>query len=121
MAAALASLARLRGAGRAFAVLGDMGELGAHAEAGHRGIGARAGELRLDGLYALGKFAPLVREAALAAGLDPARAHVSASHTEIADALRGALRPGDVALVKGSRSMRMERVIEALTGTKDEH
>ena len=121
MEAALASLARLRGAGRAFAVLGDMGELGAHAEAGHRGIGARAGELRLDGLFALGKFAPLVREAALAAGLDPARAHVSTSHIEIADALRSALRSGDVALVKGSRSMRMERVIEALTGTKDEH
>ncbi len=121
MEAALASLARLRGAGRAYAVLGDMGELGAHAEEGHRAIGARAGELRVDGLYALGKFAPLVREAALAAGLDPARAHLPASHAEIADALRTALRAGDIALVKGSRSMRMERVIEALTGTKDAH
>ncbi len=121
MEAALASLARLRGGGRAFAVLGDMGELGTHAEAGHRGVGARAGELRVDALYVLGKFAPLVRDAALAAGLAPARAHVALSHAEIADALHSALRAGDVALVKGSRSMRMERVVEALTGTKDEH
>jgi UDP-N-acetylmuramoyl-tripeptide--D-alanyl-D-alanine ligase len=62
-----------------------------------------------------------VCEAARAAGLDPARAHVAASHAEIADALRGVLRRGDVVLVKGSRSMRMERVVESLTGSKDEH
>jgi UDP-N-acetylmuramoyl-tripeptide--D-alanyl-D-alanine ligase len=121
MEAALASLARLRGAGRAFAVLGDMGELGAHAEAGHRQIGALAGALRVDGLYPLGKQAPLVREAALGAGLGAARVHLLASHDEIAAALRQTLRAGDVVLVKGSRSMRMERVVEALTGTKGEH
>jgi len=120
MQAALESLVRLRGSGRAFAVLGDMGELGTHAEAGHRGVGALAGELRVDALYALGKHAPLVREAALAAGLPAERARVAASHDEIAGTLRGALRAGDVVLVKGSRSMRMERVVEALTGTKGE-
>jgi UDP-N-acetylmuramoyl-tripeptide--D-alanyl-D-alanine ligase len=121
MEAALASLVRLRGAGRAFAVLGDMGELGAHAEAGHRAVGMRAGELRVDGLYALGKLAPLVREAALGAGLDAVRARVAGDHDEIARALQAVLRAGDVVLVKGSRSMRMERVVEALTGTKGEH
>jgi UDP-N-acetylmuramoyl-tripeptide--D-alanyl-D-alanine ligase len=121
MEAALDSLARLRGAGRAFAVLGDMGELGAHAEAGHRQIGARAGELRVDALYALGAHAALVCEAARRAGLDAGRAHVAASHDEIARALLAELRAGDVVLVKGSRSMRMERVIEALTGTRGEH
>jgi UDP-N-acetylmuramoyl-tripeptide--D-alanyl-D-alanine ligase len=120
MEAALDSLARLRGAGRAFAVLGDMGELGAHAEAGHRQIGARAGSLRVDALYALGRLAPLVCEAAQGAGLAAARAHVAASHEQIARALRAELRAGDIVLVKGSRSMRMERVVEALTGTKGE-
>jgi UDP-N-acetylmuramoyl-tripeptide--D-alanyl-D-alanine ligase len=121
MEAALASLARLRGSGRAFAVLGDMGELGAHAEEGHRQIGARAGELRIDALYPLGQQAPLLRDAALGAGLDAARIHLLASHDEIASALRKTLRSGDVVLVKGSRSMRMERVVEALSGTKDAH
>jgi len=121
MEAALASLGRLRGSGRAFAVLGDMGELGAHAAPGHRGVGALAGELRVDALYALGAHAALVRDAALAAGLEGARAHVAASHDEIAEALRRTLRAGDVVLVKGSRSMRMERVVEALTGMKGEH
>jgi UDP-N-acetylmuramyl pentapeptide synthase len=102
-------------------VLGDMGELGAHAEAGHRQIGARAGELRDEALYALGAHAALVCEAARRAGLDAARAHVAASHDEVARALVAELHAGDVVLVKGSRSMRMERVIEALTGTKGEH
>jgi UDP-N-acetylmuramoyl-tripeptide--D-alanyl-D-alanine ligase len=121
MQAALESLARLRGSGRAFAVLGDMGELGAHAEAGHRDVGALAGELRIDALWALGAHASLVRDAAIGAGLPAARAHLAASHDEIAGALRGTLRAGDVVLVKGSRSMRMERVLEALTGTKGDH
>jgi UDP-N-acetylmuramyl pentapeptide synthase len=121
MEAALASLARLRGAGRAFAVLGDMGELGAHAEAGHRQVGERTGELRVDALYALGTRAALVCEAARAAGLPASRAHVAGSHDEIARALARDLRAGDVVLVKGSRSMRMERVVEALAGTKGDH
>ena len=121
MEAALASLVRLRGSGRAFAVLGDMGELGAHADESHHGVGTRAGELRVDALYALGKQAERLRDAAVAAGLEPGRAHVASSHAEISDALRASLRAGDVALVKGSRSMRMERIVESLTGTKDEH
>jgi len=98
-------------------VLGDMGELGAHAEAGHRQIGARAGELRVDGLYALGESAPLVCEAARGAGLDAARARVATDPDEIARSLRAELRAGDVVLVKGSRSMKMERVVEALAAT----
>ncbi len=120
MEAALASLARLRGAGRAFAVLGDMGELGATAEGAHRELGARAAALGVDGLFALGKHAGVVCDAARAAGLPATRTRAAATHEEVADALRGELRAGDVVLVKGSRSMRMERVVEALLGTKDE-
>src|SRR5262249_22060766 len=47
-------------------------------------------------------------------GMAAARIHVARSHAELADALRGLLREGDWVLVKGSRSMRMERVAEAL-------
>jgi len=114
MEAALRSLARLRGDGRALAVLGDMGELGAEAVPAHREAGALAARLGVDLLVALGEHAGEVGEGARAAGLDAARIHAGGSHEEAARLLRALLEPGDWVLVKGSRSMRMERVIEAL-------
>ncbi len=121
MEAALRSLARLRGAGRAIAVLGDMGELGSTAEAAHQEAGALAAALGLDSLYARGRFALTVTRAAIAGGLDPAHVHVGESHEEIAEALARELGPRDVVLVKGSRSARMERVVEALAGPSEGH
>jgi UDP-N-acetylmuramoyl-tripeptide--D-alanyl-D-alanine ligase len=121
MEAALRSLARLRGEGRAIAVLGDMGELGSAAEVAHQEAGALAAALRLDGLYARGQFAETVTRAAVAGGLDPAHVHVAESHEQIAEALAREITPRDVVLVKGSRSARMERVVEALTGTSEGH
>jgi UDP-N-acetylmuramoyl-tripeptide--D-alanyl-D-alanine ligase len=112
--AALRSLARLRGAGRAFAVLGDMGELGAAAAAAHREAGALAAALRLDGLVAIGAHAEEIAAGARAAGMDPARVRAAGSHEEASRHLRALVTADDWVLVKGSRSARMERVVEAL-------
>ena len=60
--AALQSLARLKGAGRAVAVLGDMGELGHEAGPAHRAAGVLAAELGLDFLFALGDHAAEVAD-----------------------------------------------------------
>jgi UDP-N-acetylmuramoyl-tripeptide--D-alanyl-D-alanine ligase len=113
MSAALRTLQDLSaGRGRrALAVLGDMLELGAFEAEAHRSLGAEAAKA---GLAALATFGPRSRgtaEAARAAGLE-------AFHTEDMGALvawaKGALDPGDVLLVKGSRGMKLERLVEAL-------
>jgi UDP-N-acetylmuramoyl-tripeptide--D-alanyl-D-alanine ligase len=112
--AALRSLARLKGAGRAVAVLGDMGELGAEAARAHRDAGALAARLHIDFLFALGEHALEVAEGARSGGMDPERIHVGESHGETGRRLRKLLGKNDWVLVKGSRSMRMERVVAAL-------
>ncbi|HYD39477.1 MAG TPA: UDP-N-acetylmuramoyl-tripeptide--D-alanyl-D-alanine ligase [Anaeromyxobacter sp.] len=111
MSAALTTLVALKGEGRASAVLGDMLELGAVEEEAHRALG---GEAARAGLHRLATFGPRSRataEAARAAGLD-------AFHTEDLDALvrwaRAEVAPPDVLLVKGSRGMKLERLVEAL-------
>jgi UDP-N-acetylmuramoyl-tripeptide--D-alanyl-D-alanine ligase len=111
MSAALRTVADLRGRGRAAAVLGDMLELGAFEVEAHRALGEEAAR---TGLHRLATFGPRSRataEAARAAGLD-------AFHTEDLDALvrwaRAEVTPPDVLLVKGSRGMKLERLVEAL-------
>lgn len=114
MDAALRSLARLRGAGRGIAVLGDMGELGATTAAAHRAAGRLAAELGLDVLVAVGARAGETAGGARDAGMDAVRVHACADTAEAAALTASLLAPGAWVLVKGSRSARMERVVEAL-------
>jgi UDP-N-acetylmuramoyl-tripeptide--D-alanyl-D-alanine ligase len=91
-------------------VLGDMGEVGARGAEFHEEIGQYARQRGIDRLYAIGD---LSRSTVRTFGL-------GARHfAEIADliaAVRGDLRPQATVLVKGSRFMRMERVVQALSG-----
>jgi len=114
MEVALRSLAQLKGAGRGVAVLGDMGELGATAPAAHRAAGRLAAELGLELLFALGEHAGAVVAGAVEAGMPAERAVASRDPAELADRVRAVLRGGEWVLVKGSRSMRMERIVQAL-------
>ena len=108
-----AALATLGAApGRRVVVLGDMLELGPVAEEAHREAGravAAAGAAELCGVGPLSRFTV---EAARAAGL--AEAHAAATFEDTMAHLLKRLAPGDVVLVKGSRGMRMERVVDAL-------
>ncbi len=109
--AALNLLAELEG--RKLAVLGDMLELGSYEESGHRMVGARAAGVA-DELIAVGRRARWIAEEAVRAGLP--RTHVA--HVELVPQAIGALRrkvgQGDVVLVKGSRGMRMDQIIDDL-------
>jgi UDP-N-acetylmuramoyl-tripeptide--D-alanyl-D-alanine ligase len=122
MANALRALAELRaggsGRGRAIAILGAMGELGDHAERSHRELGALAAELSLDALAVVGDPGEWIAAGASAAGFGSEALFVCASCGEAAAAAASWLRAGDVALVKGSRSARMERVVEQLVAEK---
>jgi UDP-N-acetylmuramoyl-tripeptide--D-alanyl-D-alanine ligase len=114
MELALRSLASLRGSSRGVAVLGDMGELGESADEAHRAAGRLVAELGLDFLFTLGPRAEETARGALEAGMESTRVHVGKDHDELGAALRGMLRGNDWVLVKGSRSMKMERVVQAL-------
>lgn len=118
-AAALRALARVKGGGRGIFVLGDMGELGDCAAAAHRSAGELAAALKLDGFFALGRFAETAAAAARAAGMAATAARACGSHAEAAAHAGRGLAAGDWVLVKGSRAMRMERVVEALRGEAD--
>jgi UDP-N-acetylmuramoyl-tripeptide--D-alanyl-D-alanine ligase len=115
MEIALRSLAELKGASRGIAVIGDMGELGDTAAGAHRATGRLAAELGLDFVFALGSFAGAVVAGALEGGLARDRAIEGRDHAELAARVAAVLRGSDWVLVKGSRSMKMERVVEALS------
>jgi UDP-N-acetylmuramoyl-tripeptide--D-alanyl-D-alanine ligase len=101
--------------GRHVAVVGDMGELGAQTEEAHRQTGALAASLGVDEIVAVGRHADCVAEGAQAAGLSPDRIHPSDDWEQSAEALTKRLSPGDRVLVKGSRAMRMERIVDRIT------
>ena len=114
MKAALATLRALAGTGRAVAALGDMLELGAAEADLHRELGADAARAGLAALATFGPRSRLAHEAALAAGLPAADAFHTEDPQALAAFVRERLRPGDVLLVKGSRGMKLERLVEAL-------
>lgn len=112
MNAALETLGEFPCAGRRIAVLGDMAELGASSAPAHEEVGRRAAERRIDFLFTVGKNAALMAAAARNAGL---REIVELPGAEPAGpALKEIVRPGDVVLVKASRSARLERIVEYL-------
>jgi UDP-N-acetylmuramoyl-tripeptide--D-alanyl-D-alanine ligase len=114
MKAALATLRKLAGTGRAVAALGDMLELGAAEADLHRELGADAARSGLAALATFGPRSRLAHEAALAAGVPAADAFHTEDPQALAAFVRERLRPGDVLLVKGSRGMKLERLVEAL-------
>jgi UDP-N-acetylmuramoyl-tripeptide--D-alanyl-D-alanine ligase len=109
MQAALAHLADLAGDRRRVAVLGDMAELGEGAPGYHEEVGREVARSGVSVLVAVG---PLAEGYAAAAEGVESRAVGSAG--EAADAIAGLLRPGDVVLVKGSRSVGLEAVAAKL-------
>jgi UDP-N-acetylmuramoyl-tripeptide--D-alanyl-D-alanine ligase len=113
MAAAIQVLAELAPAGRRVLVAGDMLELGDAAEALHREAGRLAAEAGVDRVMGCGPLAESLAAAAAEAGLAPA-ACFSGSPRAVADRLTETLTPGDWVLVKGSRGMAMERVLNLL-------
>ena len=97
--------------GRRIALLGDMLELGDLAEPSHEQVGRHAAG-RADALFTVGDLAATIARGAREAGLGDVRE--LESKTEAAEALRALLRPGDALLVKGSRALALETVVEEL-------
>jgi UDP-N-acetylmuramoyl-tripeptide--D-alanyl-D-alanine ligase len=116
MELALETLVEAKGKGRAIAVLGDMLELGNFTEEAHQRIGQKVSELSIDFLLAMGEKAPVVIESAIRHGFPMEKARIVESHSEAISLLRQMIQNGDWILVKGSRGIAMEKIVEGLAG-----
>ncbi len=111
MRAALRTTAEIA-SGRKIAVLGDMLELGHLAENLHRSLGEELAKNQFGVLVTYGRLGKLIAEGAREAGIE--NIFMADSHEEAAEFLRGILTNGDTILFKGSRAMRMEKIIELI-------
>lgn len=100
--------------GRRIAVLGDMLELGKIAKKSHENIGRFAANLNIESLVAVGNLSKYTAMGAKAGGLK--NVHSSKTNGEAVAILKKMTRPNDTILIKGSRGMRMEKIVEALKG-----
>jgi len=117
MEEAIKELVRLR-KGRAIAVLGDMLELGAYAEEAHRKLGRWMSQLPVDVFIAVGTMMPRAAEEFSADNGHSRRMTITAhDSSEARRILLSLCSEGDTVLVKGSRGMHMERIVEEAPGS----
>ena len=116
MAAALETLKLVSKEGRCLAVLGDMLEMGEQTGSHHQQVGRLAANQGVDYLLAMGEQATHLLAGAAEAGMTSDRLIRARDHQEIALQVESLLAPGDWVLVKGSRGMHMEKVVEILIG-----
>lgn len=114
---ALLTLRDLRGERRGFVVLGDMLELGEEAEKWHEEIGGLLAATGVHRVFLRGAFARVTAAGAQKNGMSMSRIIFPSTPNEIVDELSSSLRSGDWLLVKGSRAMKLEEVIDSITAT----
>jgi UDP-N-acetylmuramoyl-tripeptide--D-alanyl-D-alanine ligase len=105
--------------GRKIAVLGDMLELGAFEEEAHQKVGRRALDV-VAVLITVGERGRLIADEALACGMEAEKVFIEKDNDNAITRLREITAPGDVILVKGSRGMKMEAIVDELTMTNDQ-
>lgn len=110
MEAGLLTLRDLPAAGRRVAVLGDMKELGPASDELHRQIGDCAATLGLDLLVTVGASAKLIGQSVVAAGMPASRVVHFDQALAAADPVAQMLTAGDLVLLKGSRTMKLESI-----------
>lgn len=111
---ALNILSRLPVQGKKYACLGDMAELGGYTEAAHKEVGEEVVNLGIDYLVTVGEKGRLIAHAAVKAGLDPDHAFEFNKAEEAGRFIQDKFKEQDAVLIKGSQSMRMERVTKEL-------
>jgi UDP-N-acetylmuramoyl-tripeptide--D-alanyl-D-alanine ligase len=99
--------------GRRIAVLGEMLELGQASDMGHRAVGRAAAPV-CDLLVAIGAGGVEIAVGAREAGLPANRLYEAPDQEAALELLRPRLRPGDVVLVKASRGIALDRLVERL-------
>ena len=117
MERAIESLRAAAPRGRRILVAGDMLELGDYEKPAHTRLGRQAAAAALDLIVAVGPLSARAADSARAAGAKEVR-HFPDSAAAAAY-VASAVRPGDLVLVKGSRGMKMEKVVQAMLADND--
>ncbi|OGF27588.1 hypothetical protein A2303_02880 [Candidatus Falkowbacteria bacterium RIFOXYB2_FULL_47_14] len=114
--AALGALKRIpvkEGAGK-FVVLGDMLELGAYSEEGHKDVGRYVARAGFDWLFTVGERARHIAHGAKEEGMGEDRIFSFSDSSEVGRFMQDRIRENDLILVKGSQGMRMEKVVKEI-------
>src|SRR3990170_1263832 len=114
MVAAIDMLKTFKAGNRRFAVIGDMLELGENTIMAHRDLGIYIAGAGADGLIAVGEFAGYVAEGAAEAGMNENNIKAFNDYPQTLEQIKEWITVGDIVLVKGSRRMKMERIVEGL-------
>lgn len=120
MLAAVQTVLQGSGGAPVVAVLGEMRELGPDSPVLHRDLGKEIGTLGLSCLITLGGLGEQIAEGALEAGMTRATAVHASSHEEIVKMLEKGFPEGAWLLVKGSRGMTMERVVQGVLADEND-
>jgi len=118
MRAAVETLRTMDTTGSRIAVLGDMAELGSLSEIAHFEIGELVAAANFDHLVTVGERALRIADGARAAGMAAERVRPCASSEEAVEVLDDLLERGDIVLVKASRVMGLERVVEGMVSPR---
>ncbi len=97
--------------GKRIAILGDMFELGDYSETAHHRIGQSVAAHGIDGLIALGQYAETLASGARAGGLPEKAVSVHQDFKGLKTVLNKQIKAGDTLLIKGSRGMKLERLL----------
>lgn len=114
MEAAINVLRDIRGSGRTMAILGDMLEMGDWAQGAHNEVGRFAFSAGIDYIITVGDLARNIAKGAKEAGMSPNRVYSFDTNEVAAQFLKKMIGQGDVILVKGSRGMKMEEIVNLL-------
>lgn len=110
---ALAALSALKGQGRKVAILGDMLELGEDAQVLHRDLGERVAQVA-DVLIAVGAYGEQLEAGAVKGGMRKKQIHKVADVETAIELMKNCHRTGDRLLVKGSRGVQLDRLVQEL-------
>ena len=105
--------------GRKIAVLGDMLELGQDTEIAHRQVGKKAASV-VDLLFVVGSRSVFIADQARQQGLDQDQIFEFSQSSEAGVPLQEKIQPGDIILIKGSRSIHMEKITKEIMAHPEE-
>lgn len=119
MEAAVRTLAKIQSKNHKIVVLGDMSEIGKYTASAHKMIGSLISELKIDFLFTLGKRSEYIAEEAILTGTDKENIFSFSEYGELTKKLKEFIKEGTVVLVKGSQTMRMERIVKEIIKDKE--